>query len=112
MRNAIASIFGLKTGNIENVFKNLEKLNLKQDQPIWDFFIFLKGINHLIAELKDKHLDFRFSILIRQEDGITIVSLSTIVRINNIIGKVYFFLITPFHRLIIPNILKRLSYEI
>ena len=40
------------------------------------------------------------------------VSLSTIVRISNIIGKVYFFLITPFHRLIIPNILKRLSGEI
>ena len=59
----------------------------------------------------DKHLDFRFSILIRQEDGITKVSLSTIVKINNIFGKVYFFLITPFHRFIILNILKILSGE-
>ena len=112
LRNEIASIFGLKTGKIENIYENLEKLNLKQDQLITDFFIFLKEKNHLIAELKDKHLDFRFSILIRQEDGITRVSLSTIVKINNIFGKVYFFLITPFHRLIIPNILKRLSGEI
>ena len=112
MRNAIVSIFGLKTGKIGNVYENLEKLNLKQDQLIRDFFIFLKEKNHLIAELKDKHLDFRFSILIRQEDDITKVSLSTIVKINNIFGKVYFFLITPFHRLIIPNILKRLSGEI
>ena len=112
LRNAIASIFGLKTGKIGNVYENLEKLNLKQDQLIRDFFIFLKEKNHLIAELKDKHLDFRFSILIRQEDGITKVSLSTIVKINNIFGKVYFFLITPFHRLIIPHILKRLSGEI
>ena len=107
LRNAIASILGLKKGKIENIYKNLEKLNLKQNQSIRDIFIFLKGKNHLIAELKDKHLDFRFSILIRQEDGITKVSLSTIVKINNIFGKVYFFLITPFHRLIIPNILKR-----
>jgi len=112
LRNAIASIFGLKTGKIENVYEYLDKLNIKQDQSIGDFFIFLKGKNHLIAELKDKHLDFRFSILIRQEDGLTKVSLSTIVKINNIFGKVYFFLITPFHRLIIPNILKRLSDEI
>ena len=112
MRNAIASIFGLKTGKIENVYEILEKLNFKQDQSIGDIFIFLKEKYHLIAELKDKHLDSRFSILIRQEDGITKVSLTTIVKINNIFGKVYFILITIFHRLIIPNILKRLSGEI
>ena len=112
LRNEIASIFGLKTGKIKNVYENLGKLNFQQDQSIGDFFIILKGKNHFIAELKDKHLDFRFSILIRQEDGITKVSLTTIVKINNIFGKVYFFLITPFHRLIIPKILKRLSGEI
>ena len=76
LRNAIASIFGLKTGKIGNVYENLEKLNFKQYQSIGDFFIFLKGKNHLITELKDKHLDFRFSIFIRQEDGITNVSLN------------------------------------
>ena len=75
LRNLIASIFGLKTGNFENVYENPEKLNFKQDQSIGDFFIFLKEKNHLIAELKNKHLNFRFSILIRQEDGITKVSL-------------------------------------
>jgi len=112
LRNVIVSIFGLKTGKIENVSENLEKLNFKQDQSIGSFFIILKEKNHFIAELKDKHLDFRFSILIRKEDGITKLSLTTIVKINNIFGKVYFFLITPFHRLIIPNILKRLSGEI
>ena len=112
LRNVIASIFGLKTGKIRNVYENLEKLNFKQNQSIGDIFIILKEKNHLIAELKDKHLDFRFSILIRQEDGITKVSLSTIVKLKNIFGKVYFFLITPFHRLIVPNILKRLSSEI
>ena len=112
LRNVIASIFGLKTGKIGNVYDNPEKLNFKQDQSIGNFFIFLKGKNQLISELIDKHLDLRFSILIRQEDGITKVSLSTIVKINNIFGKVYFFLITPFHKLIIPNILKRLGGEI
>jgi len=58
------------------VYENLEKLNFKQYQSIGDFFIFLKGKNHLITELKDKQLDFRFSIFIRQEDGITNVSLN------------------------------------
>ena len=112
LRNAIVSIFGLKTGKIGNIYKNSEKLIFKQDQMIGDIFIFFKDKNHLIAELKDKHLDFRFSIFIWQKEGITKVSLSTIVKINNFFGWIYIFLIKPFHRLIIPNFLKDLSSEI
>ena len=112
LRNVIARIFGLKTGKIGNIYKNSEKLIFKQDQMIGDIFIFFKDKNLLIAELKDKHLDFRFSIFIWQKGGITKVSLSTIVKINNIFGLIYIFLIKPFHRLIIPNFLKRLSFEI
>ena len=112
MGNAIASIFGLKTGKIELMYGNKEILNFKKDESLGDFIIILKEKYHFIAELKDKHLDFRFSILIRQEEVMTKVSFSTIVKINNIYGKMYFFLITPFHRLIIPNILNKLSAEI
>ena len=112
LRNVIARIFGLKTGKIGNIYKNSEKLIFKQDQMIGDIFIFFKDKNHLIAELKDKHLDFRFSIFIWQKDGITKISLSTIVKINNIFGSIYIFFIKPFHRLIIPKFLKSLSGEI
>ena len=111
-RNLIAHIFGLKTGKIKNIIGNLTNLNLKQNQSIGDLLIFFKENNHLILELKDKHLDFRFSIYIVQEDGITRLSLSTIVKFNNIFGGIYFFLISPFHRLIIPSILKRISCEL
>ena len=108
-RNAIARIIGLKTGRIEKIYENSVRLNIKQDQSIGDFFIILKEKNHLITELNDKHLDFRFSILIRKKGDITRVSFSTIVKLKNFFGRIYFFLIKPFHRLIIPNILKRLS---
>ena len=106
LRNAIASIFGLKTGKIGNVYESLEKLNFKQGQSLGDLSVILKEKYHLITELKDKHLDFRVSIMIREEEDTTKVFFSTIVKFNNIFGRMYFFLITPFHRLIIPNILK------
>ena len=112
LRNVVARIFGLKTGKIGGIYKNSKKLFVKQDQMIGDIFIFFKDKNHLIVELKDKHLDFRFSIFIWQKEGLTKVSLSTIVKINNIFGWIYFFLIKPFHRLIIQNFLKSLSGEI
>ena len=112
LRNAIVNVFGLKTGKIENIYEYTENLNFKQNQSIGVVFIFLKEKNHLIAELRDKHLDLRFSISIKHEENTTKLSLSTIVKFNNIFGKIYFFLIRPFHRLIIPNILKKLSSEI
>ena len=112
LRNVIARMFGLKTGKIGNIYKNSEKLIFKQDQMIGDIFIFFKDKNHLIAQLKDKHLDFRISIFIWQKEGLTKVSLSTIVKINNFFGWMYIFLIKPFHRLIIQNFLKSLSSEI
>ena len=112
LRNVIARIFGLKTGKIGEIYKNSEKLFVKQDQMIGDIFIYFKDKNHLIVELNDKHLDFRFSIFIWQKERITKVSLSTIVKINNIFGWIYIFLIKPLHRLIIPNFLKSLSGEI
>ena len=112
LRNVFARFFGLKTGKIGNIYKNSEKLIFKQDQMIGDIFIFFKDKNHLIAQLKDKHLDFRFSIFILQKEGITKVSLSTIVKINNSFGWIYIFFIKPFHRLIIQNFLKSISDEI
>ena len=111
MRNKIASIFGLKTGKIGDFYDNPEKLNFKQGQSLGDLSVILKEKYHLITELKDKHLDFRVSILIREE-GTTKVFFSTIVKFNNIFGKMYFFLIAPFHRLIIPSTLKRLCIKI
>jgi hypothetical protein len=112
LRNKIASIFGLKTGKIGDFYDNPEKFNFKQGQSIGDLSVILKEKYHLITELKDKHLDFRVSILIREEEDTTKVFFNTIVKYNNIFGKMYFFLIKPFHRLIIPNTLKRLCIEI
>ena len=112
LRNKIVSIFGLKTGKIWDVYDNPEILNFKQGQSIGNLSVILKGKYHLITELKDKHLDFRVSILIREEEDTTKVYFSTIVKYNNIFGKMYFFLIAPFHRLIIPSTLKRLCIKI
>ena len=42
LRNAIATIFGLKTGKIEDIYDNLENLDYKQDQSIGEISIILK----------------------------------------------------------------------
>jgi len=112
LRNIIAKMFRLKTGKIGKSYEFSEKLNLKQGQSLGDIFIVLNENNHLITELKDRHLDFRFSIMIIEKDTQTKIFFKTIVKINNFFGRIYFLLIKPFHRLIVPNLLKRLSNQI
>jgi len=112
LRNYFAKFLGLKTGKIDKTNKFSKKLNLKQGQSLGDFLILLKEKHHFITELKDRHLDFRFSIMISKKEGGTIILFSTIVKLNNFFGRIYFLMIKPFHRLIVPKILKRLSKEI
>lgn len=61
----------------------------------------------VIFGMPDKHLTFHASIWCgqhqndRQEIGIT-----TVVKYNNTIGRIYFFVIRPFHGMIIRSILR------
>tara|TARA_B100000700_G_C14756775_1_gene720171 strand:- start:88 stop:624 length:537 start_codon:yes stop_codon:yes gene_type:complete len=112
LRNFLVIFFGLKTGNIENNYRFVEKLDLNQADYFGDIYILLKNEDHLIGELKDKHLDFRFSIEIIKEKDVTFVLLKTIVKYNNFFGRSYFFIVKPFHKIIVPNVLKRLSNEL
>lgn len=58
----------------------------------------------------DKHLDFR--IWVRREPGTSELSaqltVTTVVRTNQLLGRVYLEVIKPFHRCIVPAMLNRL----
>ncbi|HJV20387.1 MAG TPA: DUF2867 domain-containing protein, partial [Sediminibacterium sp.] len=57
----------------------------------------------------DKHLNFRVSLLInRQSDYCENkkIIISTTVKFNNWFGRLYFLLVRPFHKLIVPIMLK------
>jgi hypothetical protein len=55
----------------------------------------------------DKHLNFRVSFLIEklgeEEFQLTLI---TVVNFNNFFGKLYFFPVKPFHKIIVPTMLK------
>jgi hypothetical protein len=54
----------------------------------------------------DSHLDAWISILITRIDKNCTIYLSTAVKFYNFIGRAYFFIIKPFHKLIIKSKLK------
>jgi hypothetical protein len=54
----------------------------------------------------DTHLNFRVSVLI--DRGKSYIYTTTLVHYNNRWGKLYFFFVKPFHRIIVRSIMKRL----
>lgn len=54
----------------------------------------------------DRHLDFRVSMLLHRQAGAHWLVVSTVVRFNGWLGKVYFLPVRPFHKLIVPAMVK------
>ncbi|WP_236854308.1 DUF2867 domain-containing protein [Chryseobacterium sp. MEBOG07] len=110
-RNKVVGLFGLKTGAetrnklTENDFK------YEVGERIGLFKIFDKTNNEIILGEDDKHLDFRVSLLFdknkddQEENSLTI---STAVKFHNWLGVLYFLPVRPFHKLIVPAMLKNI----
>jgi len=99
LRDRIVSVFGLKTS----------VANPKQTPPPYHdgreigFFRILEQNEHeVILGNDDKHLDFRMSLMLTQKEGSWRLSASTVVSTKNLGGSVYFSIVKPFRRIILP----------
>jgi hypothetical protein len=104
-RDAIVAPFGVKTSA-------QVRRQLGGDAPAThiDFFpIMARHPNELIVGEDDRHLDFRASVLQRATAGGTGRELvaTTAVHCHNLFGRIYLFVITPFHRLVVRSFLAR-----
>jgi Protein of unknown function (DUF2867) len=103
LRTIMVKPFGLKPG-----------MNASQDRAgpanIGMFPVLDVKPGHLVMGMNDKHLDFRLLVEVEDSgDGRQWVTASTAVRTHNLLGRVYLALVKPFHRAIVPAMLKRVS---
>jgi Protein of unknown function (DUF2867) len=94
----IGEVGKIETGPGRRPFAVGERVGLFAVQAIF--------ANELILGLDDKHLNFRVSVLRSAQDGIEKVTVSTVVELNNLLGRAYLFVIKPFHKLIVRSILQ------
>jgi Protein of unknown function (DUF2867). len=92
LRNRIVGVFGLKTDR-----------NTLESEAF--FTIIENREDEIVIGEDDKHLNFRTSIL--KDESENTISLTTVVHYNNVWGKVYFFPVKPFHKIIMRVLLKR-----
>ena len=116
LRNKIVSVFGLKISNkISNRQQQLDDFKCEKGEQLGLFKVFEKNNNEVILGENDKHLDFRVSLFIENigtHQEKKMITISTTVMFHNWFGKAYFQLIRPFHRLIVPKMLKGILEKI
>ncbi len=113
LREGIAKMIGLKTADGTDVEKELKEFKGEVGESIALFHVLDCSKHEILSGETDKHLDFRLSFFsIPKSANISQVILATTVQYNGWLGKVYFFFVKPFHRLIVPILLKRIAKSV
>jgi len=105
LRNRIVRIFGLKTEPPEPT-ESAQKSAIVAGSAVGIFLVLARSENEILMGLDDKHLDFRFSLVLQtRADGERAIATTT-VRFKNAWGRLYFAVVKPFHKRIIPAMLR------
>ena len=108
LRDAIAACFGLKTA------KDLATRSDEAEGERLAFFrVYGRTESEIIVGEDDKHLDFRISVLRSPDVSPTLggrLTVSTVVRCHNSLGRAYLFVIAPFHRLVVSASLRHAAH--
>lgn len=104
LRDALVAGLGLKTA------KDLSALEAKSGAGRLGIFrIYSTSPEEVVLGEDDKHLDFRVSVLCSGQPSARAkrhLTLSTVVHCHNGLGRLYIFLIAPFHRRVVQSSLR------
>jgi len=108
IRDFIVKPFGLKTS--DDIETTIEPYYSIGSRAVF-FTVIDRNENEIVMAEDDKHLNFRISVMIEKNGSTCYVYLSTIVRFNNVFGRLYFIPVKPFHRMMIKSDLKKYVRE-
>ena len=112
VRDRLVSLIGLHTAPPRASSRTCTS-RLQPGDMVGMFRVFARSDDEILLGADDRHLDFRASMLVRRSAPRSSVVLTTVVKFNNNLGRAYFFVVRPFHRLIVTsllrNVMRRLS---
>lgn len=109
LRNRIVSVFGLKTPSNRGDVNAPDKLEFELGKQAGLFRVFNVTENEIVLGEDDKHLKFRVSLFLggsKSNQQQRVITVTTAVVFNNWFGRLYFFPVKPFHKLIVRSGLK------
>ena len=105
LRDLIVGMIGLKTAS-RSARRNLGHVTLQVGDSLGIFKVFDRTVDELLLGEDDRHLDFRVSLLVRNDGSNDWAIVSTVVRFNSWLGRPYFLPVRQFHKLIVPAMLR------
>ena len=100
LRNGLVGMLGLKTATP----------NAERSEYGW-FPVVSSSADRVVLGFDDKHLDFRLIASVVPHGKQTEVTVATIVRTHNLLGRCYLATIMPFHRVIVPAMLRQVTAD-
>jgi len=106
IRNRIVRLFGLKdVGAMVATTKASDAYQVGDRLGI--FSIFGKTENELLLGIDDRHLDVRVSVLKSHRNGLPHYIVSTVVRVHNLLGRLYMAPVGRIHPLVVKSMMRR-----
>jgi len=99
LRNMIVAPLGLKTSGAKETVREMVGI----------FPVLSETPDRLIAGFNDKHLDFRVVVDVATFPDNQKITATTLVLTHNLLGRTYLAIIMPFHRLIVPAMMRQIA---
>jgi len=115
VRNRVVSLLGLKDlGSFADKLNEKSVEEYRVGDRIGIFTLLFLSENEVILGDSDKHLDVKISIYKEGKAGenSNLVTISTLVHVHNLLGKVYMLFVTPIHRVIVPATIRRAEFSV
>ena len=100
LRNVVVAPFGLKTSGASVTTPR---------GMIGIFPVLSETPDRLVAGFDDSHLDFRVVVDVTTPGDVKQVTATTLVLTHNWLGRTYLAVILPFHRLVVPAMLRQVE---
>lgn len=110
LRNQVAARIGLKNlGHLNAIQASRSADDYRVGDRVGIFTILHLSDDEVILGDSDKHLDVKVSFCKITDAGHSLVAVSTVVHLHNLLGHVYMLIVAPIHRRIVPATLARLE---
>ena len=111
IRNSLVKLFHV-TENINKKGGDFAN-SIREGKPFGIFTIPFKSMPETVLLGQDGHLDFYLSLQtgVNSSDKRRMAA-TTVVHFKNMAGRIYFFFICPFHRFIVPAMMKKAILEL
>jgi len=115
VRNKVVSLLGLKDlGNFADKLNEKSAEEYRVGDRIGIFTLLFLSENEVILGDSDKHLDVKISIFkeSKADENSNLVTISTLVHVHNLLGKVYMLFVAPIHKMIVPATIRRAEFKV